>query len=81
MSDLISRHVDKYINDSVGDCNGRRQILVVVVPFALKKDELKILRNRIIDQMKSGLVILSGGISAITCDTDMVNIKGELENE
>ena len=69
------------INVSDIDCIGKKQILVVEAPFYIKKDELKLLRNRIIDQMKSGLVILSGGIRAITCDTDMVKIKGELENE
>jgi hypothetical protein len=55
----------------------RRQILVVEVPFIMKKDEIELLRNRITDQMKSGLVILPPEVRAITCDTDTVMIKGD----
>lgn len=54
----------------------RRQILVVEVPFMMKKDEIELLRNRITDQMRSGLVVLPQGVRAITCDTDTVMIKG-----
>ena len=54
----------------------RRQILVVEAPFGLNKDEIRLLRYRITDQMKSGLVILPQGVRAITCDTDTVMIKG-----
>lgn len=54
----------------------RQQILVVESPFIMKQEQVENLRNRIIDQMKSGLVILPQGYKAITCDADTVMIKG-----
>ena len=68
MSEIINVTENSYIV--------RRQILVVESPFMMKKDEIENLRNRITDQMKSGLVILPQGYKAITCDTDTVMIKG-----
>ena len=68
MSEIINVTENSYVV--------RRQILVVEVPFIMKKDEIELLRNRITDQMKSGLVTLPQGIRAITCDTDTVMIKG-----
>ena len=68
MSEIINVTENSYVV--------RRQILVVEVPFIMKKDEIGLLRNRITDQMKSGLVVLPQGVRAITCDTDTVMIKG-----
>ena len=55
----------------------RRQILVIDVPFIMKDEEIKHLRCRIFDQMKSGLVILPHGVRAITCDADTIMVKDE----
>lgn len=54
----------------------RRQILIVESPFIMEKDEIENLRNRITDQMKSGLIILPNGFKAVTCDADTVMING-----
>lgn len=68
MSEIIKVNENSYIV--------RRQILVIDAPFIMKAEEIKYLRTRIIDEMKSGLVILPQGYKAITCDTDTVMIKG-----
>lgn len=68
MSEIINVTENRYVV--------RRQILVVESPFIMKPEQAQNLRNRIIDQMKSGLVILPQGYKAITCDTDTVMIKG-----
>lgn len=53
----------------------RRQILVVQIAHFVKWDEKNAIREDILQQMKSGLVILPCGYSAIVCDADTVMIR------
>lgn len=48
----------------------RRQILVVDCGGSLSPEERNYLRNGILRQMQSGLVLLPNGCKAITCDAD-----------
>lgn len=48
----------------------RRQILVVECGAFLKADQRKHLRDEIVKQMQSGLVLLPECCKAITCDED-----------
>lgn len=53
----------------------RKQVLVVEVPVFMKDIEREKLRDDILAQMKTGVVILTAGYHAITCDRDMVITK------
>ena len=54
----------------------RRQILVVDCGAFLKADKRKYLRDEILKQMQSGLVLLPDGCKAITCDADAEIVVG-----
>ena len=54
----------------------RRQILVVECGL-LNVDQRKYLRDEILKQMQSGLVLLPNGCKAITCDEDATIVVGD----
>ena len=55
----------------------RRQILVVDCGGSLSPEERNYLRNGILRQMQSGLVLLPNGCKAITCDADAEIVVGD----
>lgn len=55
----------------------RRQILVVECGAFLKADQRKYLRDEILKQMQSGLVLLPDACKAITCDADAEIVVGD----
>lgn len=55
----------------------RRQILVVECGAFLPADQRKYLRDEILKQMQSGLVLLPNGCKAITCDEDAEIVVGD----
>lgn len=55
----------------------RRQILVVDCGVSLTPEERNYLRNGILRQMQSGLVLLPNGCKAITCDADAEIVVGD----
>ena len=55
----------------------RRQILVVDCGDSLTPEERNYLRQGILKQMQSGLVLLPNGCKAITCDEDATIVVGD----
>lgn len=56
----------------------RKQILVIDCGGSLSPEERQLLRQGMLKQMQSGLIILPNGCKAITCDADAVMVKNEV---
>ncbi len=57
----------------------RKQILVIDCGLFMKRSEIEELRRDIVEQMKTGLVILPCGVSSKTCDADTVMLNTEVK--
>ena len=66
-----------FVQDKYKAHQSRRQILVVNIPNPLTDEEIREIRASLEKQMKSGIVILAGGIQAFTVDDDRVVLTDE----
>lgn len=59
----------------------RRQILVIDCGISLSIEERNYLRQGILKQMQSGLVLLPGGCHAFTCDADAAMVMEDEQHD